>query len=287
MGSQRAILEIIYRLYEHSQFSMAGAVAFSFLVSLFPFCILLGAVAGVFGGSELAQPAIEHLFQVLPKDVAEALAPEVRRIMTTSRIDLLTYGGAIAMFFATTAIETLRAALNLAYRVREKRNYFVCLGLSMLNVLMSIIVILALTWMLLVAPGLAKIVKSDFLLSFLDSAWMQSGALYMIAACVIGGQLCAMHLWLAAGHRTLSDIWPGIVFTGLLWLAIGMLYSYYLSFSNYTRFYAGLSQLMVALIFFQVTAVAIILGAELNRGIMALKELRESHSDQAETGMET
>ena len=43
------------------------------------------------------------------------------------------------------------------------------------------------------------------------------------------------------------------------------------------RFYAGLSQLMIALIFFQLTAVTIILGAELNRGIMALKGLRNGN----------
>jgi membrane protein len=58
-----------------------------------------------------------------------------------------------------------------------------------------------------------------------------------------------------------------------LWLAVAGLYSYYLNFSDYTRFYAGLSQLMVALIFFQMTAVIVILGAELNRGILELKRL--------------
>ena len=58
-----------------------------------------------------------------------------------------------------------------------------------------------------------------------------------------------------------------------LWLALASLYSYYLNFSDYTRFYAGLSQLMVALIFFQMSAVIMILGAELNRGILELKRL--------------
>ena len=37
----------------------------------------------------------------------------------------------------------------------------------------------------------------------------------------------------------------------VLWLTLASLYSYYLNFSDYTRFYAGLSQLMVAMIFFQ------------------------------------
>jgi membrane protein len=279
MGSKRAFLEAIYRLYEHSQFSMAGAVAFSFLVSLFPFCILLGALAGILGGPELAKQAIDHLFQILPEDVAKGLAPQVNAIMTSSRIDLLTLGGAVTMFFATSAIETLRTALNLAYRVQEKRPYIVCLALSMLHVLVTAVVLLALTWTLLVAPGLDTIINSDLLRAFLNSSWVQSGALYAIAAVIIAFQLFAVHLWLAAGRRRIADVWPGIALTILLWLAIGALYSYYLSFSNYSRFYAGLSQLMVALIFFQVTAVTIILGAELNRGLMALKGMRNGNGN--------
>ena len=153
MNSKRALLEAIYRLYEHSQFSMAGAVAFSFLVSLFPFCILLGA-------PDLVKTAVGHLFQVLPPDVAKALAPQVEAIMNSSRIDLLTLGGAITLFFATSAVETLRTALNFAYRVTETRNYFLCLLLSMLHVCVTAVVLLALTWTLLVAPGLASFIKS-------------------------------------------------------------------------------------------------------------------------------
>ncbi|MEI9900537.1 MAG: hypothetical protein WDN31_10915 [Hyphomicrobium sp.] len=61
----------------------------------------------------------------------------------------------------------------------------------------------------------------------------------------------------------------------MLWLTVAGLYSYYLNFSDYARFYAGLSQLMVAMIFFQMTAVIVILGAELNRGIFEFKRMKE------------
>ena len=67
----------------------------------------------------------------------------------------------------------------------------------------------------------------------------------------------------------------GIALTVVLWLAAASAYSFYLAYSNYTRFYAGLSQLMIALIFFQLTAVVIILGAELNRGLIELRKMRD------------
>jgi membrane protein len=65
----------------------------------------------------------------------------------------------------------------------------------------------------------------------------------------------------------------------VLWLVVAGVYSYYLNFSDYSRFYAGLSQLMVALIFFQLTAVIVILGAELNRGIYEFKRLRVARAE--------
>lgn len=275
MNRHRTLIEAIYRLYEHSGFTMAGAVAFSFVVSIFPFCIFLGALAGVlFGGRELAQLAIDQLFALLPQKVAQGLAPDIDAVMGRSRIDLLTLSGALALFFATSAIETLRAALNGAYRVYETRPYPLCLLISMIFVLVSAASTLFLTWAVVVGPELAGRFEPSWVKPFLDSTWLTVGTRYVMAGGVMAVQLLAFHLWLAAGRRSVGDVWPGIALSIGLWLLMASLYSYYLDLNDYARFYAGLSQLMVALIFFQVTAIIIILGAELNRGLIELKRFR-------------
>ncbi|MEQ8823041.1 MAG: YihY/virulence factor BrkB family protein [Filomicrobium sp.] len=268
------LLNALYRLYEHSGFSLAGAVAFSFIISIFPFCIFLAGLAGLLGTPELAQQAVNHLFDILPKDVAKVLAPQIVSIMGNTRIDLLTFGGAIALFFATSAIETLRAALNGAYREHETLMYPLVLMRSMLFVLVSAISMLVLTWAIIVGPGIAARFEPSWLKSLLDSTWLDFGFRYLLAGGVIGTQLLGLHLWLAAGDRSIRDVLPGVALSTFLWVATAGLYSYYLEISDYSRFYAGLSQLMVAMIFFQVTAVIIILGAELNRGLIELKKLR-------------
>lgn len=273
---KREFLAALYRLYEHSGFSMAGAVAFSFVISLFPFCIFLAGLAGLIGTPELAQEAVNRLFDVLPKDVALALAPQIKSIMSNTRIDLLTLGGGIALFFATSAIETLRAALNGAYREHESLMYPLVLVRSMAFVFISALSSLVLTWAVIVGPGIAARFEPSWLKSILDSTWLDFGLRYLIAGAVIGLQLLALHLFLAAGNRSLRDVWPGVALTTFSWIGLAGLYSYYLEFSDYSRFYAGLSQLMVALIFFQVTAVLIILGAELNRGLIELKKMRQT-----------
>jgi membrane protein len=253
---------------------MAGAMAFSFVISLFPFCIFLGALAGVFGGRELANQAIAQLFQILPQKVAAGIAPQVESIMGSSRIDLLTASAGLALFFATTAIETLRTALNGAYRVVETRSYILCLLRSMLFVFLSAVAVLVLAWAVIVGPVIAARVEPDLTQSLLDSTWLGATLRYGLAAVVIAALLITFHLRLAAGKRRVTDVWPGVLLSMVLWLVVAGVYSYYLNFSDYSRFYAGLSQLMVALIFFQLTAVIVILGAELNRGIYEFKRLR-------------
>jgi membrane protein len=289
----RAVFEALYRVYEHSGFALAGAVAFAFILSLFPFCIFLGALSGIFGGRELADQAIAQLFDILPRPVAEGLTPEVDAVMGKSRIDLLTASGFLALFFATSAIETLRAALNGAYRVHETRSYPLCLIISMLFVFVSAVSTLFLTWAVVVGPALAERFQPEWAKQFLETTWIGSSlrlfqatwlgpfTRYGIAGGVIAVQLFAFHIWLTAGRRRFQDVWPGVLLSIALWLALASLWSKYLAITNYSMFYAGLSQLMVAMIFFQFTAIAVLLGAELNRGIIEVKRMRREAAQRS------
>ncbi len=289
----RTVFEALYQVYEHSGFALAGAVAFAFILSLFPFCIFLGALSGIFGGRELADQAIAQLFDILPRPVAEGLTPEVEAVMGNSRIDLLTVSGFLALFFATSAIETLRAALNGAYRVHETRPYPLCLLISMLFVFVSAVSTLFLTWAIVVGPALAERFQPEWAKQFMESTWVGTSlrffestwlgpfSRYGLAGLVIAIQLFAFHIWLAAGHRRFQDVWPGVLLSIVLWLALASLWSNYLAITNYSLFYAGLSQLMVAMIFFQFTAIAVLLGAELNRGIMEVKRMRREAAQKS------
>jgi membrane protein len=262
---------------------MAGAVAYAFVLSLFPFCIFLAALAAYFGGESLAKEAVAQLFQMVPAPVAEVIAPEVMKVMGQSRFGLLTGGALIALFFATSAIESLRAALNVAYRVKERRSYFVCVLESAMFVVLSALGMLVLAWGVVVGPQLAAGLKPTWLLWLADNGWAALIARYAIVVAATGLQLTAYHLWLAAGQRRIADVWPGVLLSILLWLIAAQLFASWLTISNYSRFYAGLTHIMSALVFFQVSSIIIIFGAELNRGILEVRRVlgvaEELHSE--------
>ena len=271
MPQLRAIWTALYELFADSGFSMAGAVAFSFVLSLFPFCIFLGALAGYFGGAGLAKAAIEQLFLVLPGPVALTIEPEVMAVMGQTRFGLLTVGALIALFFATSAIESLRAALNIAYRVKETKSYPQCLLQSSCLVLLSALGLLAMAWGIVVGPQLADRFHPSWLLWMTDRGWTTFLIRYVVVAITIGTQLLAYHLVLTAGRRRIADVLPGVVLSIVLWIVEANVFTSWLQVNDYSRFYAGLTQVMSALIFFQLAAMIVILGAEVNRARLEVR----------------
>ncbi len=292
LNNKSTLLEAIVQLYQQSGFTLASAVAFSFIISLFPFCIFIGSLAGLVGGRELADQAVALMVETLPKRIADTLEPEVERVMGTTRIDLVTVSAAFALFFATGAVETMREALNGAYRVTETRRYPLCLTVSAIFVVVGAGSLLVLTAGLVVWPAIIARLEPDWLArpesawvrALLASNWLAVGTRYLLAGAVIAIQLLAMHLWLAAGRRTVRDVWPGILLSVLLWLAVAGLFSRYLDLNDYARFYGGLSQIMATLIFFWVSAVIVLLGAELNRGLIEIKKLQDAEPEIDEQG---
>ena len=85
-------------------------------MALFPFLIVVTALAGFFFGSkELADEAARILLEAWPKEVAGPIALEVAGVLTDTRGDVLTFGSLFALYFASSGVESLRVGLNRAY----------------------------------------------------------------------------------------------------------------------------------------------------------------------------
>ena len=104
--------------------AIASHIALSTLMALFPFLIVLTSLAGFFGSKDLADQAAELMLQVWPAEVASRLSGEIHDVLTTTRGGALTVGAALALYFASNGIESLRVALNRAYAVTEARRWY-------------------------------------------------------------------------------------------------------------------------------------------------------------------
>jgi membrane protein len=249
--------------------AIASHIALSILLALFPFLIVVTSLAAsLLGSPELADEVAKLLLETWPAEVAQPIAKEIRNVLTETRGDILTIGAALAVFFASSGVESLRIGLNRAYEMTETRNWLILRIESIAYVLIAAVALLALAFLVVLAPLLHATARR-YLPWIVPLESNITVARVAIATTILIIALVIVHRWLPAGRRRMRDIAPGIFATLILWLAGGTLFGRYLAEfpSIYASYYAGLASVMIALVFLYLTALIFIFGGELNASI--------------------
>ena len=264
--SLRIVIDALRQFLADDGWAIASHIALSTLMAMFPFLIVVTALAGFFFGSkELADEAARILLEAWPKEVAGPIALDVTGVLTNTRGDVLTLGVAFALYFASSGVEGLRIGLNRSYDAIEPRPWYLLRLESIVYVLVGAVAILAFSFLVVFAPFIW-----DKLVSYLPRLapfyFVVTFARYAVAAVVLIVALFIVHIWLPAGRRSFMQIAPGIVATLLLWLLAGAVFGRYLAeyAFAYVSMYAGLASAMVALVFLYLCASIFIFGGELN-----------------------
>ena len=269
------IFEVALNRFNRNEgWAIASHIALSALMALFPFLIFVTALAAsLFGSLELADEAARILFEAWPEVIAEPMEREIHNVMLGLRGDVLTFAAGIAIFFASSGIESLRIGLNRAYRVRETRSWWLLRIESIAYVVVGAAAMLALSFLVVLYPLMwaTAIQYASWLErvgNLLEFVRLGAAAIVLIVA------LFVAHWWLPAGRRSFNEIWPGILVTFVLWLGAGIVFGRYLaSFAYaYVTYYAGLASVMAALVFLYLVAMIFIFGAELNGAVARARE---------------
>jgi membrane protein len=269
----RIALGAFYAFGDDDGWALASHIALSALLALFPFLIVLTSLAGFLGSKGIADDLANLLLQTWPKEVAEPLAREIHNVLTTTRGGVLTIGVVLAVYFASSGVDSLRIALNRAYNVTETRAWWLLKLESIGYVVVAAVALLALGFLIVLAPlAFATAVKYLPWLALQERQFTY--ARDAIAATVIVIALVVAHKWLPGGRRGFIDIVPGLIVTLALWLAGGILFGRYLAkfANNYVTTYAGLASAMIALVFLYWTATIFVYGGELNQEIIKERE---------------
>jgi len=265
---RRVVLDAFYHFNADDGWAIASHIALSVLMAMFPFLIVVVALAGFIGSADLADEVARLIIAAWPREVADPIAAQIQRVLTTARGDVLTAGSVLAVYFAASGIESLRIGLNRAYGLNEGRSWWLLRLESIGYVLVAALLLLTLAFLVVLAPLAFKTALNyapwiEPLESHFDIARIA------LATVVIAISLIVIHMWLPCGRRPFRRIWPGIAATIMLWLACGIAFARYLAnfAGNYVTYYAGLASAMIALVFLYYTAWIFIFGGELNAAI--------------------
>jgi membrane protein len=269
----RVVLDAFNHFNDDDGWAIASHIALSVLMAMFPFLIVVTALAGFIGSSDLANEVARLIVAAWPAQVADPIANEIHRVLTTAHGSVLTIGFVLAVYFSASGVDSLRIGLNRAYGLNEKRSWWLLRLESIGYVLVAALLLLTLAFLVVLGPlvfkaGLAYMPWIDQLEPHFDIAR------FGLATVVIAMSLTIIHMLLPCGHRPFARVWPGIIATLAMWIACGIAFGRYLaSFAgNYVTYYAGLASAMIALVFLYFTAWIFIFGGELNAAITRARE---------------
>jgi membrane protein len=278
-----AVTVIAYnRFLLHDGWAIASHIALSVLMAMFPFLILVTSLASFFGSGSLADEAADIILEAWPSEVGEPIANEVHRILTEERRDILTIGAALALYFASSGVESLRVGLNRAYGLRETRSWWFTRLESIAFVILGAVVMLGFAVLVVLGPliwrGLAY-----WLPGLEPLGWIIAFLRVTAATILIVGALVVSHKFIPAGRRGFRIILPGIGVTLVLWLLGGIVFGWYLENfpSTYASTYGGLATAMIALVFLYWLAAMFLFGGELNGTVIAAKRRRIAEAARA------
>ncbi|HSF91905.1 MAG TPA: YihY/virulence factor BrkB family protein [Paracoccaceae bacterium] len=242
--------------------AMAGYIAFSALLAVFPFLIFAVAFAGTVIGAERSQQAVDALFQFLPDHVALTLEPVLFEVLQDRGQGIWTFSFLAAIWIASNALEAFRTAFDRAYDVEETRSFFLRRAIAIGFVFVGGAVAVILGVSIIFTPLLIQAAEG----------WLKFAVPYgtttlsfLLGFAVFLGFLTALHRFLPGRSMAGEAVWPGVLSSALLWLVVALGFSFYLSLApSYTITYGALSGVVVTLLFFYLSGVVVIFGAELN-----------------------
>lgn len=260
-------------------FTNAGNLAYLSLVTLFPFFIVLAVVAGAFGASDDGMRAVTLFLDALPHQVVGSLRSpidEVVRHAAEATGPLLAVSVVLMLWTVSSTIEAIRDILHGAYQVASDEAFWRYRLGSVLLIFVAVGVM-----MLAFAFQLALTSVEAIFAQWLPDA---SAAFNFLGI----GRLIPVAVMLATLYVTIWSltplryrggdnlIWPGVVLTIGVWLGTTMLLPPLLShLTGYDRTYGSFAGVIIALLFFYIIGMGLVLGIHLNAALAIVPRLRQ------------
>jgi membrane protein len=245
---------------------LAAQLAYYFLLALVPAIVFLVALTSFFPPDVIDQ-MMTGLAAFAPPDVLSIIEEQIRSLRGGDHGGVLTFGLLFALWSSSAAVVSITDALNRAYDIEEGRPWWkvrlVAIGLTLS---LALFVLVAFT-LVMIGPTLAEsIAQRVGLGSAFATAWkiVQWPVVFALIAIAIA----VLNYFAPDAEQDWTWVSPGAVLATALWLIASLAFKIYITnFADYNATYGSLGGVIVLMLWFYISGVAILIGAEMNAEI--------------------
>ena len=254
---------------------VAAGCAFYATLALFPAISMMISIYGLLFDPLTVEPQLAVLRDLLPPSAWQLISERVHMLVTQPPVTLglsLLFSTTITLWSSATGIKSILAALNVAYEEREQRGF---LRFQLIAFTITLCAIIG------AVVGLALLVGMPYALAFLGVSahqkfWIRSASFTLLVLSILLGLSLLYRYGPSRSMPKWHWVTPGSLVATLLWIAVSALFSFYVAqFATYDATYGPLGTVVGVMMWFYVTAYAVLLGAELNAEL-ELQTVRDS-----------
>ena len=268
---KQTLIRVARGFFSHDVGRSGAALAYYLLFALFPLLILIGFCLGALQLD--LQSMVQRLSHVIPSEVVQLLQAYLEYVSHTESGSLLPFALVFSVWFPMRATKELMDAVRRAYRLQkpDRPLHYRARQLAY-SVILILTIVLTLTLSALSGPVVSFCIRAVNAVT----RWELSGAMVtlwnllrpVLLGAVMFAALALLYSWAQDGSPALSRVLPGAVAAVAAWLVVSLLFSVYVDrFANYSLVYGTLAAVVVLMIWLYVTAVILLLGAELNAAL--------------------
>ena len=249
-------------------FIHAGNLAYLALMTVFPFVIVAAAAARLFGQTEGGLQAVVALLHTMPPNVADVLRKPIADVLQARSGNLLWLGALVGLWTTGSFIETIREILRRSYGVTGGAPFWEY-RLGSIGLIVASVILMLMSFSVSILLSSAE----QFIRTALPWANDVLGLLALfriVPALILFGSIYLVFVSLTPRRyrRMKCRKWPGALFVTCWWLATTALLPVALSrLGGYDLTYGSLAGVIIALIFFYIIGLGVVIGAQLNAAL--------------------
>lgn len=269
------IKSLFFRYIDDEISAMSSQLAYSLLLSFFPFLILLLTIIGY--SSLKSTDVLAMLNNILPQDVFKLVKKTVIEIVDRKRGGLLSISMITTIWTASNGFNAVIRGLNKAYDEKEERPFWKVQLTSIFCTLgLALIIIIAFTLLVFGELG-GKLFIKQFNYSPLLEYLIDFGR-YFIGLMVMLIVFNAVYKYTPSKRLSWKETLPGAVFTTVGWTLTSIGFSYYVNhFGNFSKLYGSIGAIIALMSWLFFSSVIILIGGEINATISYRKLSVDKH----------
>jgi membrane protein len=242
---------------------LAAQLAYYLLLALVPALVFLIALTSFFP-HRLIEQMIASVGSVAPAEMTALLRTQMEAIAAGEHGGLLTFGFAMALWSSSAALVSLIDALNQAYDIEEARPWWkVRLTAMWLTIALAALVLVSFA-LVIGGPALAEwLAQRTGLGSVFEWTWKI--AQWPLVIALVATALGLLNYFGPDAEQDWAWISPGALLATVLWLVASLAFKVYVAnFADYNQTYGSLGGIIVLMLWFYLSGLAILIGAEMN-----------------------